>query len=281
MSSLVSSSSAAGSPSMLHRPPRRSVRSPPGPKRSSPRGGAHDRLAVGVVGAVDDEIDALERERRLHHAGRAARHPRPSRAGRPGPSATPGTARSRARSGLAAVGRKHVEAVERGEQVDLSLYLRLRVVGAHDHGVILQERVRSPAGVHQTLELTVSLGERRDLGAGPVAMRVGVVVGQREQQEVEQVVLHQERPDAARVAVPQPRHAERGLAAGAPGREQVGVEELARPQDGLAEDLRRQPGEGRLVVGLVLVPAAVHEVGRARRAHVGVVERLEHRRRVG
>ena len=50
----------------------------------------------------------------------------------------------------------------------------------------------TPAGgVHHARELQVGLGDRLHLGVGAVLVRVPVVVGEREQQEVEQVVLDQ------------------------------------------------------------------------------------------
>ena len=84
--------------------------------------------------------------------------------------------------------------------------------------------------------------------------------------------------DAARVLVAHAGQPELRAAARAPRREQVGVEELLRPVDRVAEDGRREPGQRGLVGHLVAVAAAVHQVRGARRAHAGVVEALEHRR---
>ena len=67
------------------------------------------------------------------------------------------------------------------------------------------------------------------------------------------------------------------LAAG----EDVGVEELLRAHHRPAEDRRGQPREGGVLRRLVLVAPAVHQIGRPRGAHAGVVERLEHREHVG
>ena len=202
--SRTSSASTSRSPSTLQLSPRRSVRSPRGAKRSSPRVGAHRRLAVRVVGEVHDQVDALEREQRPNDArdqrGRARRDP----ARTPARRASSGTAAISARAGLRlahAARRQHAEAVERAEQVDLVLDLRLRVVRADDHRVVLEERVRAAGGVHQPLDLLVGGGERRHLGVRAVLVRVRVVVGQRQQQEVEQVVLDQVLADAAGVLV--------------------------------------------------------------------------------
>jgi hypothetical protein len=90
-------------------------------------------------------------------------------------------------------------------------------------------------GVHQPLDLPVGRGQRVDLRVRPVLVRVRVVVGQREQQEVEQVVLDQVRADAAACwsRIPGRPSCERQPSA---RREDVGVEELARAADALAED---------------------------------------------
>ena len=68
-----------------------------------------------------------------------------------------------------------------------------------------------------------------------------------------------------------------GLAAG----EDVGVEELLGAHHRPAEDRRGQPREGGVLRRLVLVAPAVHQIGRPRGAHAGVVERLEHGEHVG
>ena len=138
-----------------------------------------------------------------------------------------------------------------------------------------RKRVEPAAGVHEPLQLAVGGGDRGDLRVRPVAVREGVVVGQREEHEVEQVVLDEVRADAAAVLVALARHPELAAAAGAAAREQVRVEQLARAQHRLAlEDRAGDPRERRLVRELVAVAAAVDEVRRARRAHAGVVEAL-------
>ena len=169
------------------------------------------------------------------------------------------------------------EAVERLEQVDLGLHLRLRVVRADDHRVLLEERLGPARGVHQALDLLVGRRDRGDLGERAVLVRVRVVVGQRQQQEVEQVLLDQVRADAAGVLVALAREPELAAAAGLARGEDVGVEELARAVDGVAEDRRGEPGERGVAGDLVAVAPAVHQVRRAGGADVGVVERLEPR----
>ncbi len=91
---------------------------------------------------------------------------RRGRGRRPAPRASSGRARSPPSPPLRlahAARRQHAEPVERPEQVDLVLDLRLRVVRADDHRVVLEERVRAAGGVHQPLDLLVGGGERGDL----------------------------------------------------------------------------------------------------------------------
>ena len=78
------------------------------------------------------------------------------------------------------------------------------MVGHHDHRVLLEERVDAAGHVHDALERAVGHGDRGHLRVGAALVRVGVVVGQREEHEVEEVVLHQVRPHAARVLVALP-----------------------------------------------------------------------------
>ena len=105
------------------------------------------------------------------------------------------------------------------------------MVGADDHRVFGEERLRAAGGVHQTLDLAVGGGDRGDLGVGSVAVRPGVVVGQREQQEVEQVVLNEVRADAAGVLVADAGHPQLAATAGFAARVEVGVEQLERAVD--------------------------------------------------
>ena len=114
--------------------------------------------------------------------------------------------------------------------------------------------------------------------SGPGLVRVGVVVGQREEQEVEQVVLDQVGADAAGVLVALPGHAERRRAAGVARVEQVRVEELAGAVDRVAE-LRRL-GDAAVDAGargVVAGAAAVDQPGGAGGPQAGVVEVLEDR----
>ena len=59
------------------------------------------------------------------------------------------------------------------------------MVGGHDDGVPREELLGAARGVHQTLELTVRRRDRGHLGVGAVAVGEGIVVGERQQQEVE------------------------------------------------------------------------------------------------
>ena len=253
-------------------------------KRSSPR---RPRIAAspsGMVGEVHDEVDALERQRGALDPRDRARRGARGRARRRCAEREDGQTAISGGSAVAAharrSGRLEAEPVEGLEEVDLALHLGLRVVGEHDHRVVLEELVRAAGRVHQALDLLVGGGDRGHLRERPVRVRVRVVVGQREQQEVEQVVLDQLGADAARVLVALARQPELRAAAGLARGEDVGVEELARAVDGVAEDRRGEPRQRRLVRHLVAVAAAVHQVGRAGGADVGVVERLEDRLQV-
>ena len=113
-----------------------------------------------------------------------------------------------------------------------------------------------------------------------VLVRVPVVVGQREQQEVEEVVLDHVAGHAAGVAIANAGHAQGGAAGGAARGEDVRVEELARPHHRMAHERGHDPRQRGVALRLVAVAAAVHEVRGARGAHIGVVEALEHGERV-
>ena len=90
-------------------------------------------------------------------------------------------------------------------------------------------------------------------------------------------MLDQVGADAAGVLVADARHPELAAAAGLAARVQVGVEQLLRPVDRAPEQRRGDdPRERGLVGDLVLVAAAVDQVGGAGGPDVGVVERLEH-----
>ena len=138
-----------------------------------------------------------------------------------------------------------------------------------------------PGGLHHPRELQVGGGDRGQLAVGAVLVRVPVVVGQGQQQEVEQVVLDHVLRHAARVAVAHAGHAERRAAARAARGEDVGVEQLARAHHRVARERAGEHARERgVALGLVAVAAAVHQVGRAGGAHIGVVERLEHGERL-
>ena len=128
-------------------------------------------------------------------------------------------------------------------------------------------------------EAVVGLGDRLDTRLRPVAVGVVVVVRQREQQEVEEVLLDQLRRAAGRVAVA--AAGDRGRLAGhlAAGVE-VAVEELARAPGVVAElepgRLDRAPHQS-LQRDLVAVAATVDQERRAGGAGAGVVEALEQR----
>ena len=127
-------------------------------------GAAHRRLAVGMVGHAHHQVDALERERRPLDARHELSAPlavehvdlRRARGRADGDlrrlAVAPGARRHR---------RLEPEAVERLEEVDLALDLGLRVVGADDHRVVLEERLGPAGGVHQALDLLVGGGDRR------------------------------------------------------------------------------------------------------------------------
>ena len=115
----------------------------------------------------------------------------------------------------------------------------MRVIGDDDHRVVAQERVLTSRRVEEAAELAVGLRDRPDLRVGPELVRVVVVVGQRQQQEVEEIVAHQELAHAAGMLVARPRPAERAPAAGLATGEDVRVEQLARAEHGTAHDRKR------------------------------------------
>ncbi len=140
-----------------------------------------------------------------------------------------------------------------------------------------EERVGAAGGVHQPLDLTIGGGDRRDLGVRAVLVRPRIVVGQREQQEVEQVVLDQVGAHATGVLVADARHPELAAAPGLPARVQVGVEQLLGPVDRAPEQSRgHDPRERGLVGDLVVMAPAVDQISRPGGADVGVVEGFEH-----
>ena len=276
--SWISARSTPRSPSTLHRWPRRSSSSPPGANRSSPRWpritasspSSHIARSMPSTSAIasserrDDLLAAVGIERVDHRRAlrRAERHLR----------------RGHLRAGPARPRRRDREVGERQVEADPLLDRRLRVVRADHDRVLGEELVGAAAGVEQPLELTIGRRQRGHLGMRPVAVRPRVVVGQREQHEVEQVVLDQIGADAAGVLIARARQAQLALAAGLARRVQIGVEQLLGPEDRAPEQRRGDdPRQRRLLGDLVLVAAAVDQVRGPGGAHVGVVERLEHR----
>ena len=80
------------------------------------------------------------------------------------------------------------------------------MIGHHDHGVLLQEPVHPTARVHHALQLGIGERDRVHLTIRARAVRVPVVVGQRQQHEVEQVMLDHVGTHTTRMLVAHPRH---------------------------------------------------------------------------
>ena len=155
------------------------------------------------------------------------------------------------------------------------------MVGADDHRVLLEEGVRSARRVHQALDLLVSGDERRHLGIGAVLVRVRVVVGKRQQEEVEEVVLHHVCTHASGVLVADARQPKLRAATCAAGGEEVGIEELTWSLHGLLEHGRRDTRERGFVGDFVPVASAVDEIRGAGGPDSCVIEQLEQRRCIG
>ena len=138
---------------------------------------------------------------------------------------------------------------------------------------VVEERLGPAAGVHEPQELAVGLRDAPRLGPGAALVGVRVVVGQREEEEVEEVVLDEERPHAAAVAVALARIAEQAAAPRAAAGEEIGVEQLAGPHHGpVAEQAAGDERAGReLPRHLVAVAPAVDQVRRASSADVRIV----------
>ena len=264
---------------MLHGTAAR-VERPSRPGRSAARRGAGSdhalaRRVVGVALEPQHQVDAVDRERAARRPTRASRRARTRAARRPSRRAGTGTRRSAAqgpasvlRTAAAAGRTRRTEHAELGELVlqrDRVGDGGLRMVGHRDHGVLFEELIDAAGGVHHTRELQVGLADRVDLRVGAALVRVPVVVGQRQQQEVEQVVLDHVRGHAPGVPVAHAGHAERRAAAGAPRGEDVGVEQLARAHHRMAHERRGDARQGGVALRLVAVAASIHQIGGARR----------------
>ena len=184
-----------------------------------------------------------------------------------------------ARAPRSSRGREHAEVGELVLQCDRLDNRHLRVVGHDDDCVLPQELLDPAARVEHSRELQVGLGDRVHLPLGPVLVRVPVVVWEREQEEVEEVVLDEVGGHAARVAVANAGHPQPRAAARRARGEDVGVEELARAEHGVAHERGGYSRERGVALRVVAMAPAVHQIRRPGGAHAGVVERLEHRRR--
>ena len=260
--SSIEASSTARSPSTSQRSPRRSASCVPGPEAQLLAVAFDDRLAV--VEAAD-ELDPLDLPEPPPHRARLGSLPFPRQqvdvrgaAGR--------ADRELGQLGFVVGGGEHGPvAGQHVGQRQAAVDRRLGVVGEQDHGVAGEELVDPAGGLDQLGEAVVGLGDRLDARLRPVAVRVIVVVGQREQQEVVAVVALQLGGAAGRVAVAVA--GDRGRLAGhlAAGVE-VAVEELARAPGVVAElqprRLDRAPQQA-VERDLVPVAAAVDQEGRA------------------
>ena len=249
------------------------MRSFPGAKRSSP---AAERTSARAVLARDHELHPVGLEQRVGRAPyQLVAAPVVEGVDHRGPRR--GTGRELRLGGRGVARAEHAHVRQHVGQVDPRLDGGLRVVRHHDHRVLLEERLGSARHVHDPLEGAVGLRDRAHLAVRADLVRVRVVVGQREQEEVEEVVLDQIGAHAARVPVALAGHPERGRAAGVARVEQVGVEQLACAVHRVAE-LRRlgdppvHAGAGRVVPRA----AAVDQVGRAGGPQPRVVQVLEH-----
>ncbi len=253
-----------------------------------PRDHPLDGLPVNVTHQPHHELHAIELQRAAHHI-RAQRlaavlaqqvdHRRPLRRTDRDPRvhSTPAPAASAGPAPRA----QDLELPQRARQVDRVSHQGLRVVGHRDHRVLLQEGLDAAGGLHHTRQLQVRARQRLHLALRTVLVRVPVVVRQRQQHEVAEVVLDHVRAHTARVLVAHARHPQRRVTARATAREDVRVEQLPRTHHRVAHQrARRDPRQCAVALGLVAVAPAVDQVGRARRPHAGVVERLEDRQRL-
>ena len=143
----------------------------------------------------------------------------------------------------------------------------------------VEEGVDAPGRLEQLAETAIRLGDRLDARPGAVTVRIVVVVGQGEEQEVEVPRADQLGGAAGRVAVS--AAGDRGRLAGhLAARVEVAVEELGGSPGVVAE---LQPGgldrasQQALQRDLVAPASAVDQEGRAGGAQAGVVELLEER----
>jgi hypothetical protein len=97
--------------------------------------------------------------------------------------------------------------------------------------VSVEERVDPACLIDDLAEAAVRVGDRVQHRLDPVRVRVVVVVGQREEQEVVEVLPYQLPADASRVGVPRSGPRQSGLAGDPPTCVQLAVEELVRSPD--------------------------------------------------
>ncbi len=179
-------------------------------------------------------------------------------------------------------GRQHAEVGQLVLQRDRVRHRRLGVVGHRDHGVLCEELVDAAGRLAHARQLQVGLGERLQLAlraracASTSRCRAATAAGSRTGRARPCSWRRIRSACRARPGMPRP-----GAAAGPARGEHVGVEQLARAHHGVAHQRRGDARQRRVALGLMAVAPAIHQIGRAGRAHVGVVERLEQRRRVG
>ena len=163
----------------------------------------------------------------------------------------------------------------RGEPLDR----RLAVVRANDHGIAVEKLVEPARSAHQASQRAVRPLERLQAPLGPGQVGGEVVVREVEDEEVEAVPRDEPAPDGGGVLVDravEPR-ADRKRRAGDVGFEEVEEEEPSGSVRRLVPAVpAREPGQADRVARAA---AVAREVDR-RRLDAGVLERLEHRRRV-
>ena len=168
---------------------------------------------------------------------------------------------------------------ELGRQVERLIDRALGVVGDDDDRVVGEEVVDAAVGVDELGEGVVGEGDRLLGPVGPVAVGVVVVVGEREEQEVVEVLGDQDPAGGGRVGVAGGRAGQGRLGVDLARGVELAVEELLRPPDGVMElgrvgERLQQPLEPDLVAR----PAAVDQKRRAGGPVAGVGEALEQRR---